>query len=168
MLGCEVAGNSFRAALVDEVRRLNYAETQLSKAHLKKPSGSTRLRRAIANHLEENRGQITLPELISLLEEKARGPRDTGRAAGILEQGSDVIRPDMDEAEMDACMIAVIAWADALDPSEVAAPRTHTRFGEADDDEFEDDDDEARPVQIRMPERMGTLARAARQRAKNS
>ena len=163
-----MAGNSFRAALVDEVRNLTSAEENLSTAPHKKPSGSTLLRRAIASHLENNRGQITLQDLINLLDDKGRGPSGAGMAAGVIEEGSSVLRADMDEAEMDACMIAVIAWADALDPSDVSSPQIHAGFGDADDDDCEDDDDEARPVQSRVPDRIGTLARAATQRARNS
>lgn len=159
-----MAGSSFRAALVDEVRSLN--DKHLSAGSYKKPSGSTRLRKAIANHLEENGGQITLQDLIKLLDNKPRGTADAVMSLPLTDEGAGAT--DMDEADMDACMVAVIAWADALDSGPVAAPLAHGRFGQADDGELDEDDDETVPSKNRTPVRMGTLARAARHRAKSA
>ncbi len=158
-----MAGTSFRAALVDEVRSLN--DQHLSAGSYKKPSGSILLRRAIASHLEANGGQITLRDLIRLLDDKSRGSDDAGMSSPLIDESAAAA--DMDEAEMDACMVAVIAWADALDSGPVAAPLARARFGEADDEDLDEDDEEAAPSKNRMPVRMGTLARAARHRAKS-
>lgn len=159
-----MAGSSFRAALVDEVRSLN--DKHLSAGSYKKPSGSTLLRRAIANHLEENGGQITLQDLIKLLDDKARGSKEADMSSPVFDEVAAAV--DMDEADMDACMVAVIAWADALDSGPVAAPLVHSRFGEADDEDLDEDEDETAPSKNRTPVRMATLARAARHRAKSA
>jgi ferritin-like metal-binding protein YciE len=132
-----MAGNNLREALVDEIRDLYNAEKQLTKAlpKLAKASTNDELREAFESHLEETQGQITrLERVFELLDEKPRGKHCAGMA-GIIEEGSETLEEDMEDAVMDACIIksaqsaehyeigsygTAIAWAEALELTEVA------------------------------------------------
>lgn len=129
---------SLHDAFVDEVRDTYDAERQLTKAlpKMAKAATSPELKEAFTSHLEETNGQIErLVKVFELLDEKVRGKRCDGMA-GIIEEGSSVMEEDFDEATMDACLIAsgqraehyemaaygtLVAWANALGQSEVAA-----------------------------------------------
>lgn len=132
-----MAGNNLREALVDEIRDLYNAEKQLTKALPKMAKGATsdELREAFESHLEETEGQVTrLERVFELLDEKPRGKHCAGMA-GIIEEGSEKLQEDMEDSVLDACLIAsaqkvehyeigsygtAIAWAEALELSEVA------------------------------------------------
>ena len=132
-----MAGNNLREALVDEIRDLYNAEKQLTKAlpKLAKASTNDELREAFESHLEETEGHVTrLERVFELLDEKVRGKHCAGMA-GIIEEGSEKLQEDMEDAVMDACIIksaqsaehyeigsygTAIAWAEALDLGEVA------------------------------------------------
>ena len=132
-----MAGNNLREALVDEIRDLYNAEKQLTKAlpKLAKASTNDELREAFESHLEETEGHVTrLERVFELLDEKVRGKHCAGMA-GIIEEGSETLQEDMEDAVMDACIIksaqsaehyeigsygTAIAWAEALDLGEVA------------------------------------------------
>lgn len=131
-----MAGNNLREALVDEIKDLYNAEKQLTKALPKLAKGATsdELREAFESHLEETEGHVTrLERVFELLDEKPRGKHCAG-IAGIIEEGGDLMQEDMEDAVMDACLIAAgqkaehyeigsygtcIAWAEALGLSEV-------------------------------------------------
>ena len=132
-----MAGNNLREALVEEIRDLYNAEKQLVKAlpKMAKGAASDELREAFEAHLEETEGQVTrLERVFELLDEKPRGKHCAGMA-GIIEEGSEKLQEDMEEAVLDASLIAsaqkvehyeigaygtAIAWAEALELSEVA------------------------------------------------
>ena len=132
-----MAGNNLREALVEEIKDLYNCEKQLTKAlpKLAKAATSDELREAFESHLEETDGQITrLERVFELLDEKPRGKHCAG-IAGIIEEGSDTIQEDAEDAVMDAMLIAagqraehyeigaygtVIAWAEALELTDVA------------------------------------------------
>jgi ferritin-like metal-binding protein YciE len=132
-----MAGNNLRDALVDEIRDIYNAEKQLTKAlpKLAKASTNDELRAAFESHLEETQGQITrLERVFELLDEKPRGKHCAGMA-GIIEEGSEKLEEDLEDAVMDACIIksaqsaehyeigsygTAIAWAEALELTEVA------------------------------------------------
>lgn len=132
-----MAGNNLREALVDEIKDLYNAEKQLTKAlpKLAKASTSDELREAFESHLEETEGHVTrLERVFELLDEKPRGKHCAG-IAGIIEEGSDMMQEDAEDSVMDAMLIAAgqraehyeigaygtcIAWAEALDLTEVA------------------------------------------------
>ena len=132
-----MAGNTLRDSLVDEVKDMYNAEKQLTKAlpKLAKAASSEELRTAIENHLEETRNQVAkLERVFELLDETVRGKHCAGMA-GIIEEGSDVLEEDFEDAVMDACIIAaaqkaehyeissygtMIAWAEALELTDVA------------------------------------------------
>jgi len=132
-----MAGNNLRDALVDEIRDIYSAEKQVVKALPKMVKGATsdELRDAFESHLEETQGQVTrLERVFELLGEKPRAKHCAGMA-GILEEGSDTLEEDAEDAVMDAMLIAAaqrvehyeitaygtaIAWAEALELNEVA------------------------------------------------
>ena len=133
-----MAGNTLRDSLVDEVKDMYNAEKQLTKAlpKLAKAATSEELRTAFENHLEETQGHVArLERVFELLDETVRGKHCAGMA-GIIEEGSDILEEDFEDAVMDACIIAaaqksehyeitsygtMIAWAEALDLTEVAS-----------------------------------------------
>jgi ferritin-like metal-binding protein YciE len=132
-----MAGSNLREALVEEIRDLYNAEKQLTKAlpKLAKTATSEELREAFESHLEETEGHVArLERVFELLDEKPRGKHCAG-IAGIIEEGSDMMQEDMEDAVMDACLIAagqkaehyeitsygtVIAWAEALELTDIA------------------------------------------------
>lgn len=132
-----MAEKTLADAFIDEVRDTFDAERQLTKAlpKMAKAASSLELKAAFTTHLEETRGQIArLEKVFELLDEKARGKHCAGMA-GIIEEGSDVMEEDLDDATMDACLIAsgnraehyemaaygtLVAWARELGHMEVA------------------------------------------------
>ena len=132
-----MAGNNLRDALVDEIKDLYNAEKQLTKAlpKLAKAATNDELRAAFESHLEETLNQISrLDRVFELLDEKPRGKHCAGMA-GIIEEGSEKLEEDLEDAVMDACIIksaqsaehyeigsygTAIAWAEALEMSDVA------------------------------------------------
>src|SRR6187431_1102113 len=128
---------NLREALVDEIKDIYNAEKQIVKALPKMIKGATsdELREAFESHLEETHGQVSrLERVFELLDEKPRGKHCAGMA-GILEEGSETLEEDAEDAVMDACIIAgaqrvehyeitaygtAIAWAEALGLTEVA------------------------------------------------
>jgi len=131
-----MAGNNLREALVEEIRDLYNAEKQLTKALPKLAKGATsdELRELFESHLEETEGHVTrLERVFELLEEKPRGKHCAGMA-GIIEEGNEQLQEDMEDAVMDAVIIAAaqkaehyeitsygtaIAWAEALQLTDV-------------------------------------------------
>jgi ferritin-like metal-binding protein YciE len=115
-------------AFLDELRDLYDAEKQLTKAlpKMAKAANSPDLRSAFEEHLEETKGHVErLEEVFESLDEKAKGKHCDG-IAGIIEEGKTVMDEDMNDATMDARLIAagqrvehyemaaygtVVAWA---------------------------------------------------------
>ena len=124
-------------AFIEELRDCYDAERQLTKAlpKLAKAASSPELRQAFESHLEETKGQIErLESVFQSLDEKARGKHCEG-IAGIIEEGSSIMKEDFDESTMDACLIAagqraehyeiaaygtLVAWARAMGHEEAA------------------------------------------------
>ena len=124
-------------AFIEELRDTYDAERQLTKAlpKLAKAASSPELREAFESHLEETKGQIDrLESVFASLDEKVRGKHCDG-IAGIIEEGSNIMKEDFDEVTMDACLIAagqraehyeiaaygtLVAWARAMGHDEAA------------------------------------------------
>jgi ferritin-like metal-binding protein YciE len=124
-------------AFLDELRDAYDAEKQLTKAlpKMAKAASSADLKEAFVTHLDETRGQIErLEQVFASLDEKVRGKHCDG-IAGIIEEGKAVMEEDLDEATMDACLIAggqraehyemaaygtLVAWARAMGHAEAA------------------------------------------------
>jgi len=128
---------NLREALVDEIKDIYNAEKQIVKAlpKMAKGAASEELREAFESHLEETENQVSrLERVFELLDEKPRGKHCAGMA-GILEEGSETLQEDAEDALMDAMLIAgaqrvehyeitaygtAIAWAEALELTEIA------------------------------------------------
>ncbi|MCC7127035.1 MAG: ferritin-like domain-containing protein [Acidobacteria bacterium] len=118
-------------AFIDELRDSYDAERQLAKAlpKMAKAATSPDLRSAFESHLEETMTHIEkLEQVFESLDEKVRGKHCDGMA-GIIDEGKAIMGEDLDEATMDACLIAagqraehyemaaygtLVAWATAM------------------------------------------------------
>ena len=128
---------SLHDAFIDELRDTYDAEKQLLKAlpKMAKAASSPELRQAFEMHREETQGQIQrLEEVFASLEEKVRGKHCDG-IAGIIEEGKAIMEEELDEAAMDASLIAagqraehyemaaygtLVAWARAMGHADAA------------------------------------------------
>jgi len=124
-------------AFIDELRDAYDAEKQLTKAlsQLAKAASNPKLREAFTTHLEETQGQVRrLEQVFDTLDERARGKRCDG-IAGIIEEGKAIMEEELDDAAMDASLIAagqraehyemaaygtLVAWANAMGHTEAA------------------------------------------------
>jgi ferritin-like metal-binding protein YciE len=100
--------NTLRDLFEDELRDVYDAEKQIVKALPKviKATSDEVLREALSSHLEETRGHIErLEEAFASLELKPKGKHCAGMA-GVLEESSDLIGEDGNEAVLDAGIIA--------------------------------------------------------------
>jgi len=123
--------------LIDELRDIYHAEKQLVKAlpKMAKAASSADLRAALEQHLDETEEHVNrLEQAFDLLEQPAKAKPCAGMA-GIIEEGSDVIREEEKGPTLDAAIIAggqraehyemaaygsVIAWAKTLGHDDVA------------------------------------------------
>lgn len=122
---------------LDELRDSYDAERQLTRAlpKLAEAASTPDLRRAFETHLDETREQITrLEQVFERLGERPGGKHCDG-IAGIIEEGKAIMDEDLDEATMDACLIAagqraehyemaaygtLVAWARSMGHDEAA------------------------------------------------
>jgi ferritin-like metal-binding protein YciE len=124
-------------AFIDELHDIYDAEHQLTKAlpKLAKTASAAPLRDAFESHLRETEGHIKrLEQVFTALDEKTAGKHCDG-IAGIIEEGKSVMKEELDEPTMDACLIAagqraehyemaaygtLIAWARAMGHEDAA------------------------------------------------
>lgn len=122
---------------IEELRDAYDGEKQLIKALVKlaKASTSDQLREAFESHREETEGHVErLEQVFEQLGERPRGKHCDG-LAGIIEEGKSVMEEDLDDATMDAALIAsgqraehyemaaygtLVAWANAMGHREAA------------------------------------------------
>jgi ferritin-like metal-binding protein YciE len=100
--------------LVDELRDLHNAEKQLTKAlpKMAKAASHDDLREAFETHLEETREHVTrLEEMFAALGEKVKSKPCPGMA-GIIEEGSQLMKEDAEPSVMDAGLIAAAQRAE--------------------------------------------------------
>jgi ferritin-like metal-binding protein YciE len=112
--------NSLRELLVDQLKDLHSAETQLVKAlpRIAKHASSAALKSAIQNHLEETRGHVERIELAGkILNCKVSGKKCKGME-GLLEEGKEALTARGCEATIDA---AIVAAAQRVEHYEMAA-----------------------------------------------
>src|ERR1700757_1585132 len=96
-----------RDVLVDELRDMYSAESQLVKAlpKLAKGAKNTKLKELFTAHLEETEGQVErLKEVFEHLDEKPTGERCDGME-GIVEEGKSALEKDEEGASFDAGLI---------------------------------------------------------------
>jgi len=123
--------------LVDELRDLYDAEHQLMKAlpTLADRANSDDLRTAIETHLEETQNHVArLEEAFKLVGEPPKARHCAG-IAGIIEEGAEALGQEVEEAVLDAVIIAaaqraehyeiaaygtIVAWAEELELRDLA------------------------------------------------
>jgi ferritin-like metal-binding protein YciE len=128
---------TLRKIFIDELRDVYHAEKQLVKAlpKLAKASTSPDLRRALEQHLDETEEHVNrLEQAFELLDETAKTKMCAGMA-GIVEEGSDLIKEEERGPVLDAGIIAsgqraehyemaaygtLVAWAKTLGHDDVA------------------------------------------------
>lgn len=124
-------------AFIMELRDAYDAEKQLIKAlpKMAKAASTDGLRDALEQHLEETREHVTrLEQVFGTLDEKVKGKHCDG-IAGIIEEGQSALEEDLDDAALDACIIAagqraehyemaaygtLVAWARAMGHDDAA------------------------------------------------
>ena len=110
---------TLRDLLVEEIRDLHSAESQLIKAlpRMAKSASNEALADAFTTHLEETKGQLDrLDQLFVQLGERP-GRKKCKAMEGLIEEGKDVISED---AEPDVHDAALIASAQRIEHYEIA------------------------------------------------
>jgi ferritin-like metal-binding protein YciE len=106
--------------MIEELKDLYSAETQLVKALPKMAKGATtpNLRTAFENHLAETREQVSrLDQIFELLGTSPKGKKCKGME-GLLEEGSEMVDEAGDDTVRDA---GIIAAAQRVEHYEIAA-----------------------------------------------
>jgi ferritin-like metal-binding protein YciE len=99
--------NTVKDLLEDEIKQLNSAEKQLTKAIPKMARGSNypALQTALRDHLKETEGQVSrLEEIAALLEIKPNGKKCMGME-GLIQEGAEVLKEEGDETILDLGII---------------------------------------------------------------
>lgn len=106
--------------MVDELKDLYSAETQLVKALPKMVDGASTasLKKAISDHLEQTKGQVTrLEQVFEMLGESPRGKKCKAME-GLCEEGAEMISEAGQDVVRDA---GIIAAAQRVEHYEIAA-----------------------------------------------
>jgi ferritin-like metal-binding protein YciE len=101
--------DSLQELLIDEMRDLYSAETQITKAlpKMAKKASNPQLKKAFETHLRETEGQIQrLQKIFDKLGKKPTGKK-CAAMAGLVEEGKEMMGEDMDEDTMDAALISI-------------------------------------------------------------
>jgi ferritin-like metal-binding protein YciE len=118
--------NSLKDLLVDELKDLYHAETQLVKALPKMAKAATNpdLKNGFTSHLEQTRGHVTrLEQALRLLGESPKG-KTCYAMEGLVKEGGEAIDTDAPDAVKDANLIGA---AQRVEHYEIAAYGTvHT------------------------------------------
>jgi ferritin-like metal-binding protein YciE len=114
---------------IDEVRDVYDAEHQLTKAlpKMAKAAANEELKAAFEEHLQQTEGHITRLESVFELVDRKPTRKTCKAMKGLVEEGSEVIEEDGDEAVKDA---ALIGAAQRVEHYEIAAYGTLRTFAE--------------------------------------
>jgi ferritin-like metal-binding protein YciE len=118
--------DSLENLFVSELKDLLSAEKQLIKAlpKMAKGAASESLRAAIEEHLEQTKGQVERLEQVFGLIDKAPRAEHCKAMEGLIEEGSDIIEEDGDEAVKDAAIIAAAQRVEHYEISGYGTART--------------------------------------------
>jgi ferritin-like metal-binding protein YciE len=114
---------------VDELKDIYNAESQLVKAlpKMAKAASSEELRAGFEEHLEQTKGHVQrLEQIFQMLDESPKGKKCKAME-GLVEEGSEVMEEDFEEALLDA---ALIGAAQRVEHYEIAAYGTVRAFAE--------------------------------------
>lgn len=117
---------NLRELLVDELRDLYSAETQLTKALPKvaKHASDAQLKQAIEHHLKETEGQVRrLEQIFERLQEKPKGKTCNGMK-GLIEEADERISDGGEPQTLDAGLIADAQRVEHYEISAYGSART--------------------------------------------
>lgn len=117
---------NLRELLIDELRDLYSAETQLTKALPKvaKTATDSELKKAIEHHLKETEGHVQrLEQIFEQIGEKPKGKTCEGMK-GLIEEADERISDGGDPATMDAGLIADAQRVEHYEISAYGSART--------------------------------------------
>lgn len=117
---------NLRELLVDELRDLYSAETQLSKAlpKLAKHCSDSKLKQAVEHHLKETEGHVQrLEQIFKRLDESPKGETCEGMQ-GLIEETEKRIKSGGDAATLDAGLIADAQRVEHYEISAYGSART--------------------------------------------
>jgi ferritin-like metal-binding protein YciE len=100
---------SLQDLMIEEMRDLYNAETQLTKAlpKMAKKASNPQLRKAFETHLRETEGHVQrLQKIFDKLGKKPTGKK-CAAMAGLVEEGKEMMGEDMDDETMDAALISI-------------------------------------------------------------
>jgi ferritin-like metal-binding protein YciE len=120
---------SLRDLLVDELRDLHNAESQLIKAlpKMAKAASNEELKEGLTEHLEQTKGHVDrLDRALKILGAKAKG-KVCHAMKGLVEEGKEAIEADAPDAIRDAYLIGA---AQRVEHYEIAAYGTARSFAE--------------------------------------
>lgn len=121
---------SLEDLLVKELRDLYSAEKQLIRAlpKMAKGANSEVLRDAINEHLEVTKEQAErLEQIFQMLDVSSRGPR-CAAMEGLIEEGSEMLEEDGEEAVIDAGIIAAAQRVEHYEIAGYGVARTFARL----------------------------------------
>jgi ferritin-like metal-binding protein YciE len=122
--------NSLKELLVDELKDLHSAETQLTKAlpKMAKAASNPTLKQGFTDHLEQTKGHLDrLVQALDLLGEKPGG-KTCKAMKGLVEEGAEAIEEDAPPAIKDANLIGA---AQRVEHYEMAAYGTSRSFAKS-------------------------------------
>ena len=117
---------SLENLFVHELKDLLSAEKQLVKAlpKMAKGAASDALRAAIEEHLEQTKGQVErLEKVFSIIDKPPRAEHCKGME-GLIEEGSDLLEEDGDNAVKDAALIGAAQKVEHYEISGYGTART--------------------------------------------
>lgn len=127
--------NNLRDLLIDELKDLHSAETQLVKAlpKMAKAAGDAELKVAFEDHLEETEEHVKrLERVLEMLEARPKG-RTCEAMKGLLEEGKHAMSEDADVATRDAALICAAQKVEHYEIAGYGSVRTFaTLLGEDD------------------------------------
>jgi ferritin-like metal-binding protein YciE len=121
--------NSLHEIFVEELHDVYDAEKQITKAlpKMAEEAASEELRQGFEEHLEQTREHIRrLEQIFEQLGQDAKGKKCKGME-GLIKEGSEVIKEDMEDAVKDA---ALISAAQRVEHYEIAAYGTLRTWAE--------------------------------------
>lgn len=121
--------DSFDALFLHEIQDLYSAEKQLLTAlpKMAKGASSAELRKAFETHLEQTKGHVERLDAIFKKHELSAGRHKCKAMEGLIEEGSELLKEEADEAIRDA---ALIGAAQRVEHYEIAGYGTARTFAE--------------------------------------
>ncbi len=122
--------DSLQKLFVEELRDLYSAENQILKAlpKMTKAATSPELKAAFEKHLKETEGQVErLETIFEALGEKPKG-KTCKAMAGLVEEGSELMKEDIEPAVLDAGLIAAAQRVEHYEMAGYGTVRTYAKL----------------------------------------